>query len=561
MTLRDTRTISVLHIVLLAALVTSTSCKRERPPAPKGALTVSVEQHASWVRNFNPLVPGGGARWPTMGGVFEPLMIFNSMKSTYVPWLATEYNWSNGNTTLTFTVREEVQWSDGKPFSSGDVAFTFNLLKKHPALDSGGVWKHLKAVTALGKTVTFQFQKTYVPALQAISHQPIVPAHIWSKIDKPVSFSNEDPVATGPFTKVMNFQNQYYELGQNPHYWQRDKLKVTSLRFPAYPSNDQANLALVNGEVDWAGNFVPAIERIYVDKDPDHHGYWFPLVGSTVFLYPNTTKPPFDNADVRKALSMAIDRELMVKVAMYNYTQPADATGLSQTYDAWRDEALVKKGVWARHDREGANALLDEAGYKRGEDGLRYTTEGAQLKYELIVVSGWSDWVRAAQITATCLAEVGVTVNVKTYDFGAWFNKLQRGEFDLAISWSVEGQTPYDFYRWLMSSKTVKPVGENAPGNWHRFADPESDKLLATFEVTSARQAQEALAQKLQSRFENKAPAIPLFPNPSWGVFNTTRFEGFPTKDNPYAQLSPNKQPESLLVLLSLRPSTAGAQH
>lgn len=554
--MRRLTTFALLLTVVALTVALATACKRQRASARHGVLTVSVEQQASWVRNFNPLVAAGGARWPTLGGVYEPLLIFNSVQDRYEPWLATGHHWGPDNRSLHFETRRGVKWSDGQPFSAQDVVYTFKLLKTHPAMDTGGVWAHLSDVTHEGDALTFTFKHPFVPALQAIAHQVIVPEHVWSKVEDPVAFANEDPVGTGAFTEILTFQNQIYELGRNPYHWNRDQVQIEALRFPAFPSNDQANLALVSGEVDWAGNFVPAIDRIFVDRDPEHHGYWFPLMGSTVFLYPNTTKAPFDRPEVRKALSMALDREQMVKVAMYNYTRPADVTGLSETFDAWRDASVVEAHRWTDHDPDKANALLDAAGLKRGPDGVRRDEQGEPLSFELIVVSGWSDWVRAAQITARNLSEIGVETRVKTYDFGAWFNKLQTGQFDLAISWSVEGQTPYDFYRWLMSSKTVKPVGETSGGNWHRFAEPRADDLFATFEITSERKRQQALASQLQALFAEQAPAIPLFPNPAWGAYNSARFEGFPTASDPYAQLSPNKLPESILVLTRLQPRT-----
>lgn len=533
-------------------------CTRRKAPAKPGVLTVSVEQQASWVRNFNPLVSAGGARWPTTGGVYEPLMIFNSVKGEYEPWLATGYAWSDDNREVTFDVRQGVRWSDGAAFSAEDVAHTFTLMKTFPAMDGGGVWKFLESVTAVSATqVRFRFSRVYVPGLQFVVNQSIVPKHIWSKLKDPVSFANENPVATGPFTEIDVFQNQVYQLGRNPHYWQ--EIEVQALRFPAYPSNDQANLALINGEVDWAGNFVPAIDRIFVGRNPEHHKYWFPLVGSTVFIYPNTTKAPYDDVRVRKALSMAVDRELVVKVAMYNYTVPADATGLSEAFDVWRDPKVAADRSWVDYKPEEAGRLLDEAGIKMGPDGVRVLPDGSPWTVDLIVVSGWSDWVRAAQVSARSLQGLGVKAQVKTYEFGAWFNKLQRGEFDLAVSWSVEGATPYNFYRWLLSAKTVKPVGEVSAGNWHRFADPETDRLLDAFEQTSDPARQRELIAAVERRFAEQAPAIPLFANPSWGAYNTTRFTNFPTAENPYAVLSPNKQPESLLVLtkLKVRPPTA----
>ena len=547
-------------LALLALLAFQGGCKRERPDAPTGTLTVSVEQQAAWIRNFNPLVAAGGARWPTAGGVYEPLLVFNSIRGDYVPWLATDYRWLNSNRTLEVTLRDGVKWSDGRPFSADDVVFTFDLLRAHAALDSGGVWKTLSRVRKDENRVQFDFNRTYLPAVQTIAHQPIVPQHVWSTIESPVEFQNESPIGTGPFTEVNFFKNQVYELGRNPHYWNGGNMEVQALRFPAFPSNDQANLAIVKGDVDWAGNFVPAIDRIFVGADPQHHRYWFPKMGSTVFLYLNTLTPPFDRPEVRQALSMSLDRRKMVEVAMFNYTDPADETGLSDTYASWRLPREQWKLKWTSYDPERADSLLREAGFERGPDGYRIDGDGNRLEYDLLVVSGWSDWVRAAQITASGLRELGIDVSVRTYDFGAWFNALQKGEFSMAISWSVEGPTPLDFYRFLMDPETRKPQGEASAGNWHRYGEPGIASVFEEFDRTIDPIRQRELAAELQRRFVDAAPAIPLFPNPSWGVYSTRRFEGFPSEADPYAQLSPNKMPEALLVMTRLRIARAGEQ-
>jgi peptide/nickel transport system substrate-binding protein len=546
-------------VVGLLGLVTGAvaGCTGDRPEPPSGVLSVSVEQTSAWVRNFNPLLPAGSARWPTRDGIYEPMMIFNGATDRWVPWLALGASWSPGLQIVRLDLRPGVTWSDGVPFTSADVVFTFELLKRHRVFDSNYVWGFLEDVRAVDEhTVQVRFSRVYVPGFDSVAQQAIVPKHVWEGVADPMTFTNPTPVGTGPFTEVNVFRNQVYELGRNPRYWQPGKPALRALRFLAFPSNDQANLALIEGAVDWGANFVPAIERTFVGRDPENNHYWFPLLGSTVFLYANTAHRPFGDVAVRKALSMAIDREKLVQVAMYGYTRPADATGLSDAFASWRDPASEQRN-WMRHDLAAANALLDGAGYARGEDGVRRAPGGAPLHFDLQVVAGWSDWVRAGQVIARALKEIGVEVRLRLYDMSAWIDHVQRGDFDLAIAWSGEGSTPYKFYRWLMATETVTPLGTLAPSNWHRFGDPRADELLHAFERTDDRQEQRRIMREVEGRFADLAPAIPLFPSPQWGAYRTRRFEGFPSAAAPYAKLTPNAGidgAESLLVLVELKP-------
>lgn len=544
-------------LAALAALAALSGCAGDRAELPRGVLVVSQEQTVSWVRNFNPISTAAAPRWPTLAGVYEPLFVYNSIESRQVPWLALAYEWREGNRVLRVTTRDSVRWSDGAPFSARDVAFTFDLMRRFPACDRRGVWKFLAGVrTVDARTVDFAFQRVFIPGFDEIAAQQIVPEHVWKGVADPVTFPNERPVATGPFTEVRTFRNQVYELGRNPFYWQPGRPALEALRFPAYPSNDRANLALVFDESEWAGNFIPAIDRVYVARDPKHHGYWFPLTTGLVYLYANTTRAPFGDARVRKALSMAIDRPLMVDVAAFGYTHPADATGMSESYAAWRDSAAAAAGDWVRFDPQRAGAILDSLGYARGADGIRRLPNGKPFRWEVLCVSGWSDWVRASQIIARNLKAAGVDASVRTYDFGAWFQKVQEGDFDLSMGWSIEGPAPWHLYRWLMSSDTVKPIGQLSAGNFHRYSSPRADSLLTAFERTTDLAEQHRLSAAMQHLFVAEAPAIPLYPNPSWAEFNTRRIEGFPTAANPYADPSPNKMErgEILLVLTALRP-------
>ena len=105
-----------------------------------------------------------------------------------------------------------------------------------------------------------------------------------------------------------------------------------------------------------------------------------------------------------------------------------------------------------------------------------------------------------------------------------------------------------------MASETVKPFGENTYVNWHRFGNDEADQLLTRFEGTVDFEEQRKIAWRLQEIYLEEAPAIPVFLNPSWGEYNTKRFVGWPTAENPYVRLSTNHPPEPLMIMVRLEP-------
>jgi peptide/nickel transport system substrate-binding protein len=518
-------------------------------------MTVVPQLRASWVRNFNPFFESH-SRWPTLSGVYEPLLIYNRTQAKFVPWLAESWYFARGNQTLVLNIREGVHFSDGEKLDAHDVAFTLELLKRFPALDQTSIWTHTQSVEVRGMQVRLNFGKPFtLPILALLERIPIVPEHVWRHISDPVKFANPEPIATGPYDRILYFSPQLYELGKNPNYWQEGKPGLEKIRVPAIGSNEAQALALIHGQVDWGAAFLPSVERIFVAKDPEHHHYQFPSLEGTVMLYANTRRPPFDSVSVRKALSMAIDREKIVKIAMQGYTRVADATGLSDQFTRWHDpKVLAEEGDFTRLDPAEAARLLDEAGLVRGGDGIRRLPDGRPWRTQLNVVVGWSDWIITAQIIVKNLRALGIDVTMRTYDQGAWFQRLRVGDFDLSLSWSNGTATPWSFYQFQMSKDTLRPIGTPSETNWQRFESNRADELLNRFAASSTDAERRAAASELQREFIRNAPAIPLFPGPIWGEANTTRIEGFPSNEAPYAPLAPYKAPGLLLVLTELRP-------
>jgi len=512
-------------------------------------LTIPREDMGTFSRNFNPFTPNAAPM--TQQAVYESMLVYNPADGGTTPWLATDWAASDDGLELTFTMRDGVTWSDGEPMVAGDVAYTFELQK-----ELLGGFEYLDSVEAdSDQSVRFILNRPYSPALYEIGQQIIVPQHIWEEIDDPAKDTNGTPVGTGPYTEVTSFQSQSFDLGKNPNYWQPEKQKIAGIRMLAFAGNDGANLAAVNGEVDWAYQFMPDIEKSFVAKDPEHRQFWFPSTGSMINWQLNTTKAPFDDVNVRKALSMAVDREQVTDIAMNGYTSPADCTGLSGAYTTWVDADIAASCDWTNRDVDAANALFDSSGYPLGADGTRTLPDGSPFTLDISVGSASSDWLSAATIIAQNLAEVGITAKVDSPDWPTVSASYEDGSFDTGIVWSNNAPTPYQFYRGVMSTDTVKPVGEKTFENYHRFASPEADALLATFAASSDPAVQTEAVNGLQAQFAADAPVIPLFAGPEWGMFTDTRFTGWPTASDPYATLS-TKSPTTVLVLTSLEPVT-----
>ena len=313
--------------------------------ASNSSLTISNEAGQLWSCGFNPLNPT--FTMLSYGFVYEPLVYVNPLQQgKTTPMLASSFQWSNGNKTLTFTIRSGVKWSDGTPMTANDVAYTFNLTKKNSALDLTGAWSVLSSVTASGDTVTMNFSKVAVPYFYYIADQvPIVPEHIFSKIANPVTDPIKAPVGTGPYTmSKCTPQNITYKA--NPNYWRPGLPKVKTIQYPAYTSNNTANDDLANGSAQWGGQYIPGIKAFYTAKSPDFK-YWFPPTVN-VTLIPNLTDPQLKNLKVRQAISYAINRSQVSNTGESGYEPPANQTGIvTPTFSSSLNQPALSKEAWA----------------------------------------------------------------------------------------------------------------------------------------------------------------------------------------------------------------------
>src|SRR5262249_9531165 len=400
------------------------------------------------------------------------------------------------------------------------------------------------------QTVVVTFTRPASQMLWYVGGQTyIVPQHIWGRMGDPTLAMNDHPVGTGPFV-LKSFNVQNYVLGRNPHYWQPGKPYVAELRFPAYTSNATADLMLSAGAVDWTGLFIPKIQQTFVDRNREHHRYWFPPT-SVVMLYINTAKAPFDQVAVRQAISSAIDREQISKVAEQGYEPVAHPSGLVLPLEQRYLDTQYAQTAFTL-DAAKSSALLEQAGFHKGADGMFESASGKRLAFNITVPTGWTDWVTACQIMAQNLRAAGIDASVNAVSFNQYISGLSQGTFDTAISWTNSGPTPFYLYDALLSSSNTAPVGAQATSNFERWDDRLTDQLLAQYAGTIDPALQQRALAGLQQIMVEQVPSIPLVYGATWYEYNTSRFVGWPDPSHPYAMPAPYGAVDAAIVAMNI---------
>jgi peptide/nickel transport system substrate-binding protein len=216
--------------------------------------TMTTEASGPFPKSFNPFITSTYAGYVNHL-IYEPLYQLNYAKLQPIPWLATSYTWSNGGKTMTFDIRPGVQWSNGTPFSAADVAFTFNLMKKNPAANVDAL--PIASATAPSATkAVVNFSESSYSQIYNILSTLIVSQAIWSKVPDPATYTDPNPVGTGPYV-LSTFTPQVITMTANPHYWQPGLPKIQTVQAVQEDSSASTEAALDTGTVDWSADVFP----------------------------------------------------------------------------------------------------------------------------------------------------------------------------------------------------------------------------------------------------------------------------------------------------------------
>lgn len=520
-----TSLVSVLPVIALAGFASAATTAKTKSLPP-----LVIATGGSSVDNFNPLT---GGNLSTQGLLYESLFAYNDFTGGVTPLLGTSYQWSQGNKVLTVQLRKHVQWSNGSPFTSADVVYTFDLMKKYPALDSFGIWPVLKSVQAIGDyTVQFTFVKPNVPyATYILGDVYPVPESVWSHLKTlPYKYQNEQPVTDGPYM-VKSFTPQSYSYKVNPKYW-GPAPAAPVVEFPLdNGGTEETTIAMEKGNIDWADWFVPNIQKVWIAKDPKQRGYWYPTF-APMSLIPDLKNPVLKNVVVRKAISLALNRPEIASLSENGYARTSYPTGLSpQNFTTWLDPSLPASDKAFTYNPKQAKQMLLKAGYKMGSDGYLESPQGKPLPaLEIASVSGFSDWEEAATLVATELKAIGLDAYVQDLAFGTFYSYMASGKVALSTwGFSGDGPSPYYFYDAYLT-----PSGGSDFEGWH---NKQTNALLAQYQQTTDKATQKHDMYQLEKIFAQNLPIIPVYGQPDWNDYDTQRYTGWPTSKNPYATI------------------------
>jgi peptide/nickel transport system substrate-binding protein len=515
-------------------------------------VNISDEYGETWNCQFNPF--NASDEFDSFGPVYEELVYIDNLKNgAATPWLATGWTWSNGNRTLTFTIRKGVDWTDGQPFSAQDVLYTFDLLKKNPSLDLNADWSVLSSVALRGADqVVFDFKTAAVPYFYYIADEtPIVPEHIWSTIKDPVTFLDPHPIGTGPYA-MSSCSGANIQYSKNDHYWQAGLPHIETVNFPSYLSNNAANQDLKSATDQWGSQFIPNVQRYYISADPKYYHYWYePLFN--VNIYVNLKNPLLSNLAVREAISYALNRPQISKIGEYGYEPASNQTDIVlPTFKSWYDSSLAAKygNAYAYNPRR-AISLLEAAGFKRGGNGI-FAKDGKQLSFSIVNNGGFSDWVAAVDVVQANLKAIGIQVTPDNLSNTTFESDVYDGHFDLAYNWDVGGPNPYYELRELLYSPNSAPIGQSAASNWERFYSKSTDSLIDQYAATTNSAVQHKIVDQLEGVMLSQVPVIPVTEAVDWYQYDTKNIGGWVTQSDPYAQPAQYVFPDWGVVLMHL---------
>jgi peptide/nickel transport system substrate-binding protein len=507
-------------------------------------LTVGTPQD---VDNMNPYAGVVLSAYEVWNMQYNVLVNLSAADMSPIPEIATSWERSDDGLTWTYHLRDDIKWSDGKPLTSEDVAYTFTRTRDEEWSNFSPFTEGFTEVTTPDATTVVIRTTEPDPRLPSLPVY-ILPKHVWEKYGpKKVSgFSNNDPVTSGPFRLTDWNKGNYFEMTANEDYW-GGKPAVDKVRFLVYRNEEAMAADINNGSIDALYNLAPELrgqldgnENITPIEAKD---------GSFTQLTINTGSGPIGNGHpaledvrVRQAMAHAIDKEALVERVLNGLGSPGQSMSVAVA-PKW--DLDVPPELKFDFDPAEANRILDDAGYAKGSDGIRRMPDGSDpLKFRFYFPADDATYSRVAQFIKEWLADIGIGTTVTPKSEDELTPIENKGVFDLVV-WSW---TPYADPTAMMSYLTCEQVPEEPDDGRYNdafFCDEEYDRLFNAQKIELDEPTRVDLVHDALQRFYTQSPYVVLYEQDTVEAYRNDRFEGFvrqPEPDGPiiYTQSDPS---------------------
>jgi peptide/nickel transport system substrate-binding protein len=527
---------AVVAAAALAGIPLALPAQAQQGKVLRVALTTGID-------HLNPFTAVLSASTQIGRFTYEFLTVPDAAKAEASPALAESWTPSADKLTWTFKIRSGVKWSDGQPVTAKDAAYTFNrmLQDENARTANGNYVANFEKVTAPDDTTLVIKTKT-VQVNMNLLDVPIVPQHIWEPIKDLKDASTDDlkvaGVSDGPFQITEYKPNEYVKFKANKDYW-RGAPKVDELQLLQFKDTEAAVNALKQGEVDVINRLNPnqfaalqGQDGITTNAAP---GRRYDELSINFGVTDNANNPIGDgnpvlkDINVRKAITQAVDTQAIVDKVLKGLGQVGGGVV----------PAIYADYHWAPSDSEkikfdlaAANATLEQAGYKKGPDGVRTAPGGAKLELRLTGHSNRSYDQGVAQYVTGWLKDIGITVKQDLVSDDELSDRTAVGKYDLAIG--GYGTNPDPDYALSLHTCAARPAPDGKGGSTDTFfCDAAYDDLYKK-QLTETDDAKRAdYVKQAQARLYSQFPTIVLDYQNALEAYRSDKFSAFTTQPQP----------------------------
>ncbi len=533
-----------LGVTLMASLLVTApvAVSASATPAPAGAAEAASGQAGKILRvgvtqevdSLNPFISITRTGTDILRAQFEFLTTYSQGSMTPEGALVEKWETSDDKLTWTFHFRKNVKWSDGKQVTAKDAAWTFQkMLDDDVAKTANGSyvqqWESVEATDDWTLKIKTKVPQATMEALDI----PIVPEHVWSKVSDIGAEPQFPMVGSGPYYITEFKEAQYTKLKANKNYW-RGAPKIDELHFIYYSNSDAAVTALQSGDVDLINRLTPT-QFDALKGDPniglnqaENRRFNEIVINPGAATNDGTPigngNPALKDVELRRAIAQAIDSKTLVDKVWGGYA--TEAAGYIPP--VFKDFHWKPSGDEVRKfDLDAANKRLDDAGYKKGPDGIRLDKTGKPLNLRLLAHAEANLDENAGPFIKGWLKEIGINVTIEPRSDTQVNEDTTRGDFDLAFSgWNANPDPDY-----VLSLQTCanRPNADGKGGTPDSFlCDKEYDSLYAQQLSEFDRSKRIDIVKKMQARLYDQASLVILGYDNALEAFRKDTFEGFP---------------------------------